>query len=160
MPDLRVIEDLVPLIDVPPERAVEALQDHFGAPKLLESQSRNSRPIAWPKSGVVITPGVTQGTSTISVYLDGEDGFQPFRGMYSEAAPLHEDRRAVRKSLGTPSADRTNPRLSLNRLLGSFARPPAEWDRYENPERVIHFEYDASRRVKRITLTSAPAVSA
>ena len=160
MADLRLLEDLVPLIAQSPERAIETLQQLFGAPKTLEApHSRSSRPIAWPNAGVVVTPGVTDGTSTIAVYLDGADGFQPFKGMYSASAPLPEDRRDVRQSLGEPTAGRTNPRLSLNRLMGVLGRPAqAEWDRYESAERVIHFEYDASRRVKRITLTSAPRI--
>lgn len=161
---LRLIEDLVPLIAQPPEQAVETLKGIFGTPKVLDASSprdRASGPYAWPKAGVVVSPGVTSGTNTISIYLDGADGFQPFRGQLSESTPLPEDRRDVRKSLGEPTAGRTNPRLSLNRLLGmaGMTRGQAEWDRYESPERVIHFEYDASRRVKRITLTSAPAVA-
>ena len=155
MADLRLIEDLVPLIDLPAQKAVETLQELFGTPKILELPQRNSRPIAWPKAGVVITPGVTDGTSTISIYLDGAEGFEPFKGMYSETTPLPHDRKDVRESLGEPTAGRTNPRLSLNRLLG-MGRQQTEWDRYDNQDRVIHFEYDASRRVKRITLTSAP----
>jgi hypothetical protein len=106
-------------------------------------------------------PGVAAGTNTIAIYCDSADGFQPFQGSLADAMPLPEDRRDVRKSLGEPTAGRTNPRLSLNRLLGmaGMSKPQAEWDRYDNPERVIHFEYDASRRVKRITLTSAPAIT-
>lgn len=169
MPDLlRLVEDLIPLIDAPTAKAVETLQQIFGVPKVLEAPgaqaaaaavkgSRPSGPIAWPTAGVVITPGVTEGTNTISVYLDSGDGFQAFRGMYSDTTPLPEDRRAVRKSLGEPSAGRTNPRLSINRLLGSTKLQP-EWDRYDKADRVIQFDYDASRRVKRITLTSAPAI--
>jgi hypothetical protein len=158
---LRLVEDLLPLIDAPTAKAVETLQKIFGAPKVLElsgpAAKRGSGPIAWPMAGVVITPGVTEGTNTISIYVDGVDGFQPFRGSYSDTAALPADRREVRDSLGDPSATRTNPRLSLNRIFGARQQP--EWDRYDEHDRVIHFEYDASRRVKRITLTSAPAVS-
>src|SRR5688500_7765725 len=99
MADLRLIEDLVPLIDLPAQKAVETLEQLFGKPKVLELPQRNSRPIAWPKAGVVITPGVTDGTSTISIYLDGADGFEAFRGMYSETTPLPHDRKDVRESL-------------------------------------------------------------
>ena len=152
---LRLIEDLVPLIDVPVDKAVETLKQTFGAPK-----TKTSSEAQWPTAGLSISPGVKSGTTTISIYCDATDGFQPFKGALAESKPLPEDRRDVRDSLGDPSAARTNPRLSLNRLLGmaGMSKPQAEWDRYDNPDRVIHFEYDASRRVRRITLTSAPAI--
>ena len=158
---LRLVEDLIPLVDAPTTQAVETLQKIFGAPKLLEAPAvqgkRSSQPFAWPKAGVVITPGVTEGTNTISIYIDGVDGFEPFKGSYSGDRAIPMDRREVRDSLGDPTAARTNPRLSLNRIFGARQQP--EWDRYDEADRVIHFEYDASRRVKRITLTAAPAVS-
>jgi hypothetical protein len=154
---LRLIEDLVPLIAAPADKAVATLKQTLGTP----TASAGSR-TAWPKAGLVLMPGVSAGTNTIAIYCDASDGFQPFQGSLAESLPLPEDRRDVRKSLGEPTAGRTNPRLSLNRLLGmaGVGTPQVEWDRYDNPERVIHFEYDASRRVKRITLTSAPTVSA
>lgn len=153
---LRLIEDLVPLIATPAEKAVETLRQIFGAP----TSTKDSK-AAWPKAGVALLPGLNAGTSTIAIYCDASDGFQPFKGTLAESQPLPEDRRDVREALGEPTAGRTNPRLSLNRLLGmaGVSKPQAEWDRYDNPDRVIHFEYDASRRVKRITLTSAPVVT-
>ena len=152
---LRLIEDLVPLIATPPNEAVETLKRIFGAPTSRGAQA------LWPKAGVALMPGVAAGTNTIAIYCDASDGFQPFKGTLAESQPLPEDRKDVRESLGEPTAGRTNPRLSLNRLLGmaGVSRPQPEWDRYDNADRVIHFEYDASRRVKRITLTSLPAVS-
>src|SRR5688572_12262012 len=134
MPDsLRLIEDLVPLIATPAEKAVETLRRIFGAP----TSTKDSR-VAWPKAGVALLPGVSDGTTTIAIYCEPIDGFQAFRGTLAESLPLPEDRRDVRESLGEPTAGRTNPRLSLNRLLGmaGMSKPQAEWDRYDNPQRV------------------------
>lgn len=156
---LRVVEDLVPLIELPAAQAVETLQRIFGEPIVEAQPKRNSREYEWRSAGVVLEEG--KDGNVISLICEPEDGFQPFKGKLSTAAEMPEDRREVRESLGEPSAGRTNPRRSLNRVLGVFgvqrAQPP-EWDRYDNPERVLHFEYDAGRKVKRVTLTAMPAV--
>ena len=156
---LRVVEDLVPLIEIPAEQAVETLQRIFGAPKVEPAIRRDSKEYEWRSAGVVLEEG--KDGNVISIICDATDGFQPFKGKLSSSADMPVDRREVRDTLGDPSAGRTNPRRSLNRMLGVFgvqrAQSP-EWDRYDAPERVIHFEYDAGRRVKRVTLTAMPAV--
>ena len=156
---LRVVEDLVPLIELPAAKAVETLQRIFGAPRLEPAPKRNSMEYVWPSAGVVLEEG--KDGIVVSIICDASEGFQPFKGMLSTSAPMPEDRREVRESLGEPSAGRTNPRRSLNRILNAFGAvrgQPPEWDRYDNPDRVMHFEYDAGRRVKRVTLTAMPAV--
>jgi hypothetical protein len=154
---LRVVEDLVPLIDLPAAQAVETLKRIFGAPRA--APKRNSVEYEWPSAGVALEEG--KDGIVISVICDASDGFQPFKGKLSSSADMPLDRREVRDTLGDPSAGRTNPRRSLNRLLTAFGAQrgqPPEWDRYDNPDRVMHFEYDAGRRVKRVTLTAMPAV--
>ena len=160
MPDsLRVVEDLVPLIELPADKAVETLKSIFGAPKVEPAPRRNSVEYEWRSAGVVLEEG--RDGIVITVICDAADGFQPFKGKLSSAADMPTDRREVRDTLGDPSAGRTNPRRSLNRILGALGAAkgqPPEWDRYDNPDRVMHFEYDAGRRVKRVTLTAMPAV--
>lgn len=152
---LRVVEDLVPLVELPPSQAVETLQRIFGAPVVEPQPKRQSKEYEWRDAGVVLEEG-KDGT-TISIICNDAEGFKPFQGKLSGSAEMPVDRREVRESLGEPTAGRTNPRMSLNRILGIRRQPP-EWDRYDKSERVIHFEYDAGRRVKRVTLTSMPAV--
>lgn len=152
---LRVVEDIIPLVELPAAQALETLQRLFGAPVVEKSARRNSTEYEWRSAGVVLEEG-KEGT-VISLICDPTDGFQPFNGRLSASADLPVDRRAVRESLGEPTAGRTNPRMSLNRIFGIRRQPP-EWDRYDNPERVIHFEYDAGRKVKRVTLTAMPTV--
>ena len=152
---LRVVEDLVPLVELPAALALESLRRMFGAPVVEKVTKRNSTEYEWPSAGVVLEEG-KDGT-VISLICEPADGFQPFNGKLSDSADLPVDRREVRESLGEPTAGRTNPRLSLNRLFGVRRQPP-EWDRYDNSERVLHFEYDAGRKVKRVTLTAMPAV--
>ena len=152
---LRVVEDLLPLIELPAASAVDTLQRHFGAPIVDKANKRNSTEYEWRSAGVVLEEA--EDGTVISLICEPTDGFQPFRGRLSDAVELPVDRREVRESLGEPTAGRTNPRLSLTRLLGVRRQPP-EWDRYDNPERVLHFEYDAGRKVKRVTLTGMPAV--
>lgn len=152
---LRVVEDLVPLIELPAAQALETLQRIFGQPVVENAPKRASREYEWRSAGVVLEEG--KDGNIISIICDPADGFQPFQGQLSTETPMPEDRRAVRKSLGEPTAGRTNPRMSLNRIFG-MRKQPAEWDRYDRPDRVIHFEYDASRKVKRVTLTAMPAV--
>ena len=156
---LRVVEDLVPLIELPADKAVETLQRIFGAPKVETTLKRNSREYEWRSAGVVLEEG--RDGIVITVICDAADGFQPFKGKLSSAADMPTDRREVRDTLGDPSAGRTNPRRSLNRILGALGAAkgqPPEWDRYDNPDRVMHFEYDAGRKVKRVTLTAMPVV--
>jgi hypothetical protein len=157
---LRVVEDLIPLIELPAAQAVETLQRIFGAPPVIESQpKRNSKEYEWRDAGVVLEEG-KEGI-VISLICEPEDGFRPFRGKLTSSADMPADRRDVRESLGEPTAGRTNPRRSLNRVLGVFGvqrGQPPEWDRYDNSDRVLHFEYDAGRKVKRVTLTAMPAV--
>ena len=157
---LRVVEDLVPLIELPADKAVETLQRIFGAPVVEAQPKRNSREYEWRAAGVVLEEG--KDGNTISIICEPDGGFQPFKGRLSSAVEMPEDRREVRESLGEPTAGRTNPRRSLNKILGMFGTQvaqPTEWDRYDNPERVLHFEYDSGRKVKRVTLTAMPAVS-
>ena len=156
---LRVVEDLVPLIELPADKAVETLQRIFGVPKVEATLKRNSREYEWRSAGVVLEE--SRDGIVITVICNEADGFKPFQGKLSSAADMPVDRREVRDTLGDPSAGRTNPRRSLNRILGAIGAAkgqPPEWDRYDNPDRVIHFEYDAGRRVKRVTLTAMPAV--
>ena len=156
---LRVVEDLLPLIELPAAKAVETLKKIFGAPKVEPAPKRNSVGYEWPAAGVAIEEG--RDGIVISVICDATDGFQPFKGKLSSSADMPVDRREVRESLGDPSAGRTNPRRSINRLLNAFGAQrgqPTEWDRYDNPDRVMHFEYDAGRKVRRVTLTAMPAV--
>ena len=156
---LRVVEDLVPLIELPAAQAVETLQRIFGAPVVEPQPRRNSREYEWKSAGVILEEG--QDSTTITLVCEPADGFQPFKGKLSSSADMPEDRRDVRESLGEPTAGRTNPRRSLNRILGAIGamkNQPPEWDRYDNASRVLHFEYDAGRKVKRVTLTSMPAV--
>ena len=158
---LRVVEDLVPLIELPPAQAVETLQRIFGAPVVEPQPRRNSREYEWRNAGVILEEG--KDSTTITLICEPAEGFQPFKGKLSSSADMPEDRRDVRETLGEPTAGRTNPRRSLNRILGAIGAvrgQPPEWDRYDNPSRVLHFEYDASRKVKRVTLTSMPAVQA
>ena len=155
---LRVVEDLVPLIDLPAAKAVETLKAIFGVPVEAVAK-RSSREFEWRSAGVILEEG--KDGNVISIICETTDGFQPFKGKLSSSADMPVDRREVRDTLGDPSAGRTNPRRSLNRILSAFGAQrgqPAEWDRYDTPERVIHFEYDAGRRVKRVTLTAMPAV--
>ena len=152
---LRIVEDIIPLVELPASQAVETLKRLFGAPATKKATKRNSTEYEWPAAGVVLEE--SKDGTVISLICEPEDGFQPFNGKLSESADLPVDRREVRESLGEPTAGRTNPRLSLNRLFGVRRQPP-EWDRYDNPDRVIHFEYDAGRKVKRVTLTAMPAV--
>jgi hypothetical protein len=152
---LRVVEDLVPLIELPASQAVQTLQQIFGEPKIEQAPKRNSTEYEWPSAGVVLEEG--KDGNVISLICNEGEGFQSFKGRLSSSAEMPIDRREVRESLGEPTAGRTNPRMSLNRILGIRRQPP-EWDRYDNAERVIHFEYDAGRRVKRVTLTAMPAV--
>jgi hypothetical protein len=154
---LRVVEDLVPLIEQPASRAVDALKAIFGAP--VESVAkRSSREFEWRSAGVVLEEG--KDGNVISVICEPANGFQPFKGRLSGDSDMPVDRREVRESLGEPTAGRTNPRRSLNRILGALGArsQPPEWDRYDTADRVIHFEYDAGRKVKRVTLTAMPAV--
>jgi hypothetical protein len=155
---LRVVEDLVPLIELPAAKAVETLKAIFGVPVEAVAK-RSSREFEWRSAGVVLEEG--KDGIVITVICEQADGFQPFKGKLSSATDMPVDRREVRESLGDPSAGRTNPRRSLNRLLSAFGAQrgqPPEWDRYDNPDRVMHFEYDAGRRVKRVTLTAMPAM--
>ena len=152
MPELpRLVEDLVPLVDQPVDAAVKSLQHIFGYP----SKAGNSTAYEWRNAGVALKTE-KGGRNSIEIYCDTADGFSAFKGELSTDTPIPEDRRAVRKSLGEPTAGRTNPRMSLNRLFGMQTQQ-VEFDRYENPDRVLHFEYDASRRVRRITLTAGEA---
>ena len=156
---IRVVEDLVPLIELPAAQAVETLQRIFGAPVVESQPKRASREYEWKSAGLILEEG--KDSMTITLVCEPADGFQPFKGKLSSAADMPEDRRDVRESLGEPTAGRTNPRRSLNRILGAIGamkNQPPEWDRYDNPARVLHFEYDAGRKVKRVTLTSMPAV--
>lgn len=155
---LRVVEDLVPLIELPPAQAVETLKRIFGAPVVEPQPKRNSREYEWKNAGVILEEG--KDSTTITLVCEPADGFQPFRGKLSSSAEMPGDRRDVRESLGEPTAGRTNPRRSLNRILGALGAvrgQPPEWDRYDNPSRVLHFEYDAGRKVRRVTLTAMPA---
>jgi hypothetical protein len=155
---VRVVEDILPLIEQPTAQAVETLKRIFGVP-VEAAPKRMSREFEWRSAGVVLEEG-KEGI-VISLICEPENGFQPFRGKLSSSADMPVDRREVRESLGDPTAGRTNPRRSLNRLLSAFGAQrgqPPEWDRYDNPDRVMHFEYDAGRRVKRVTLTAMPAV--
>jgi hypothetical protein len=156
---LRVVEDLVPLIEQPVSQAVETLKAIFGAP--VESVAkRKSREFEWRSAGVIVEEG--KGGNVISIICEPANGFQPFSGRLSGSSDMPVDRKEVRESLGEPTAGRTNPRRSLNRILGAIgaarAQPP-EWDRYDTADRVIHFEYDAGRKVKRVTLTAMPRQS-
>jgi hypothetical protein len=156
---LRVVEDLVPLVEQPAAQAVETLKAIFGVP--VESVAkRSSREFEWRSAGVVLEEG--RDGNVISIICEPANGFQPFKGRLSGASDMPVDRREVRESLGEPTAGRTNPRRSLNRILGALGAAksqPPEWDRYDNAERVIHFEYDAARKVKRVTITAMPAVA-
>ena len=156
---LRVVEDLVPLIEQPVSQAVETLKAIFGTP-VEKTAKRASREFEWRSAGVSIEEG--KDGNVISIICEPGEGFQPFSGRLSGDSDMPVDRKEVRESLGEPTAGRTNPRRSLNRILGALGAAksqPPEWDRYDTADRVIHFEYDAGRKVKRITLTAMPAVA-
>ena len=105
-----------------------------------------------PASGLSFSAEADGRVDTIFLHSDGHEGYRGFDGSVPDALSFADDREAVRRRLGEPSAS------GGGRIIPFLGKAPI-WDRFDGAQYSLHVSYgDDGGPIELITVMLPEAI--